>query len=182
MTKKQRKKLKAKQVKAFIDLGSPEEMGISEKKFKKLVPIPKNKKGALLIVSPQKISVFDQLNLVGIKNYLNLAKLKDAVEISDQMVYWIYDVEDGTKMLGKSPENCQRIFKEQHRRGLTVAEAIALYIQSPEILKNHYIDISGSSFDSACVLDLRFSVDGPWLGYGCAGSARSYYGSPSCGI
>ena len=58
MTKKQRKKLKAKQVKAFIDLGYPEAMGISEKKFKKLVPLPENKPRAVLVVSPKAVSIF----------------------------------------------------------------------------------------------------------------------------
>ena len=180
------KQVKAKQVKTFIDLGYPEAMGISEKKFKDLVSIPEDKPGALLVISSKAVSIFAQLNLVDIYAYLDLAELKDVVETSEletseQSIYWIYDVEDGTKMLGKSPENCRRIFKEQNRRGLTVAEAIALIVQNPEILENHYIDISGSCYDSDVVPFLLLNNGRPRLGCSAVDNAGLRCGSASCG-
>ena len=181
MTKKQRKKLKAKQVKAFIDLGYPEAMGISEKKFKKLVPLPENKPRAVLVVSPKAVSIFTQLRLAKFVNYLDLAKLKDVVETPEQSIYWIYNVEDGARIFAKSPKDCRKIFKKQNRRGLTVVETIALFVQDPRILENHLINISGSCYGSDNVPYLSGDSNRPVLDDSSGDLAHPFYGSASCG-
>ncbi|MCK4967814.1 MAG: hypothetical protein KAS12_02050 [Candidatus Aenigmarchaeota archaeon] len=139
-------KVRQQQLKQLLDIGIPDAMGISEKEFSNLVPLPERKEGTLLVVSSKALSLAKQLKLANIDNHLDLSLIKDII-ISKQLVYWQYGVKDGTAMLDKSPKVCREIFKQQHRRGLTIAEIIALSIQYPDIVKKEYsVDVLGSTY------------------------------------
>ncbi|MCK9578734.1 DUF5701 family protein [bacterium] len=131
----------------------------------------------LLVIKSK--SLEEQLKELGVVNYLDLKRVKDVIET--QYDYYIENVEDGTDMLGKSPDNCDKIFAEQGRRGLTIYEGLALLRDNPDILKDHWIDLSGSRYDSDGVPCLDLDVGGPRLDCSCSGNANSRYGSASCG-
>ncbi|MEK7580484.1 MAG: DUF5701 family protein [Patescibacteria group bacterium] len=169
------------QLSRLIQLGYAKAAGLSNEAFAKLIPVPENKKNALLVIPANIISIDKQMELVGgSRNYLNLNSLKDTVLTPDRP-YWIYGVENGKKMLGQSPDVCVKDFAKQSRRGLTVVEGINLVAQYPDLLKDHYIDLPGSRYGADYVPDLSLDDDEPGLYYSFSGDANSRYGSASCG-
>jgi hypothetical protein len=123
-------------------------------------------------------SLEQQLKELDVVNYLDLSKFKDVVRTPKED-YEIENVSDGSDMLGKSPDDCDKIFKEQGRRGLTIYEGLALLRDNPDILKDHYIDLSGSRYDSGDVPYLGLDDDGPRLSCGYSDVADSHFGSAS---
>lgn len=119
-----------------------------------------------------------QLEELGIKNFLDLDKIENLYPPSKDG--YIYNVEDGKEMLDKSPEDCEKEFKKQGRRGLTIHEGLALLRKNPDVLKDHYIDLVGSRYERDFVPCLCFWFFRPWLSWGAAGDAYSGYGSASC--
>ncbi len=172
--------VRSTQLKRLVKLGYHKAAGMSKEEFANLIPEPEDKEGALLIIPATIVSVSKQMELIGGKNYLNLASLKDVVDTAT-IPYWIYQVEDGKEMLGKSPDTCIKVFKKQKRRGLIVTEGIAIAAQSPNTLEGHYIDLPGSRFGSARVPYLRLHNGRPWLRCYFSGDAFSGCGSASCG-
>ena len=171
--------VKAIQSARLIKLGYPETAEMSKEEFANLIPDPEDKKNALLVIPVTIVSVSKQMQLIGGENYLDLTKLEDTVE-TPTAPYWIYEVKDGEEMRGKSPDNCIKLFKKTGRRGLTVTESIAIVAQNPDVLKDHYIDISGSRYDAGCVPYLFLYCGRPILDYFWSANAVSYYGSASC--
>jgi len=131
----------------------------------------------LLVIKSK--SLKEQLKELGIINYLYLSRVKDVIETPADD-YEIFDIEDGTKMLGKSPDDCDKIFKEQGRRGLTIYEGLALLRDNPNILKDHFIDLPGSRYASGYVPCLGLFGSRPGLGDSFSDSAFSRCGSASC--
>ena len=125
-----------------------------------------------------KTPIADQLADLGITNYLDLDKVKDLYPEQSE----ICDIEDGTEMLGKSPDDCDKIFKEQGRRGLTIREGLAILRKNPDVLKDHYIDLSGSRCDSDYVPFLRLNAFRPKLHCSYSSNANSGYGSSSTSL
>jgi hypothetical protein len=124
----------------------------------------------LLVIKSK--SLEEQFTELGVVNYLDLKRVKDVIETPADN-YYIKNIEDGTKMLGKSPDNCDKIFKEQGRRGLTIYEGLALLRDNPDILKDHYIDLSGSRFGSDDVPALCLRGGRP--GLDCSDSGLAFY-------
>jgi len=84
-------------------------------------------------------------------------------------------------MLGKSPEQCEKEFKKQGRRGLNIYEGLAIIRKCPNILKKHYIDLVGSRYkQSDEVPDVYLNDDGPELGSDDFGYSHGKWGSASC--
>jgi len=132
----------------------------------------------LLVIKSK--SLEQQLKEFGVVNYLDLEKVKDVIE-TPKKDYYIENVSDGSDMLGKSPDDCNKIFKEQGRRGLTIYEGLALLRDNPDILKDHYIDLSGSRYGSGSVPSLDLFDFRPELSFSNSGIANSRFGSASCG-
>lgn len=59
--------------------------------------------------------------------------------------YFIFDIEDGRKYLGKSPERAEELIKEENRSCLTADEGIAVCVHT-NVLSDHYVDCTGSRF------------------------------------
>jgi hypothetical protein len=110
---------------------------------------------------------------------LNPNKIRDLVETPKEP-YYILDVGDGRKYLGKSPENAEKLIKEQNRSCLTADEGIALCVHS-DVLGHHNIDLTGSrDEDSDGVPGVCLSGDVPglrWAGLDCS---HDRWGSASC--
>ena len=123
----------------------------------------------------------EQFKKLGIENYLNWSKIENLFTPSQDG--YIYDVEDGEETKGKSPEECEEIFKTQNRRGLTIHEVLAIIRKNPKVLKNHYIDCTGSRYVSAVrVPDVCLDRgDRPLLGWGGVDYSIGRWGSASCG-
>ncbi|MBI4991829.1 MAG: hypothetical protein HZB99_01275 [Candidatus Harrisonbacteria bacterium] len=112
-----------------------------------------------------------QCQLLGIKNYLDLSYHEDLHPKPQGRWGWIYGVENGKKMLNWSPNSAIEEFGRNNRRGLMTVKGLALYRENPDLLKDHYVDLSGSRCgrfgDSVPGLYLRDgvpSLDGRWAG------------------
>ena len=118
-----------------------------------------------------------QLKELGVTNYLNLSYVKELYP----RVNTLYDVEDGSEMLGKSPNECEEKFKKEKRRGLNIYEGLALLRHNPKVLEHHNIDLSGSRCDKfddgvpyLCLSDGVPSLNFHWADFSCPS-----YGSAS---
>lgn len=79
--------------------------------------------------------------------YLDSNEITDKVEVP-KGPYFIYDVENGKDMLGKSPEEAEKLIKEQNCSCLTVDEGIALCVHS-NVFSEHYVNCVGSRYKVA---------------------------------
>lgn len=113
--------------------------------------------------------------------YLNPTQISDVVD-APQEPYYIYDVEDGNSMRGKSPENAEKTFKQQKRSPLTAAEVMALTTHT-DVLSKHCVWATGSRYELAyevpnVCLDYGYR---PGLGWGWVGGSDGRWGAASCG-
>lgn len=101
--------------------------------------------------------------------------------------YYIFDIEDGTATLNKSPLDAQNLINKQGRRGLTEVEVIGLAIHTDVLTRQtrHYLWAVGSRADEFAdgtqdgVPSLDITGGRPelcWIEYV---STASYRGSPS---
>ena len=113
--------------------------------------------------------------------YLKPTEISDVVD-APQEPYYIYDVEDGESTRGKSPQNAEKIFKDQARSPLTVAEITALATHTDVLLK-YNVWATGSRFGSADgVPSISLDNSGqPRLGWVYVSDSHSLWGSASCG-
>src|SRR5262249_20662637 len=93
--------------------------------------------------------------------YLRPSEIVNLVETPSEP-YYLFNIEDGQAMRGKSPEHAQEEINNQGRRGLTEMEVIALGIHS-DVLSRHPVDAVASRCPSDEVVSLWLSVDGPQL-------------------
>lgn len=117
---------------------------------------------------------------------LDLSKFKtmEGIEIPESMAYLAVDIEDGTAMNAKSPDEAVKRFQKEDRSPLTAEEGVALVFQHPEILLGHLMHISGSRYDDDTkVALLSFDwMDGPKLSWDYSNhSSGAFWGSASCG-
>ena len=147
------------------------------------VPFPdeaKLKLGPALLVDYE-TPIDKQCQLLGIKNYLNFSYHKDLLQKPQGRWGWVYGVENGKTMLGKSPDSCIKEFGRNNRRGLMTVEGFALYRENPDLLKDHYVDLSGSRYVKfgGRVPSLYLSGGVPSLDDFWAGCGSSPWGSAS---
>ena len=136
------------------------------------------------VIKPSYLGYYGLMSLVrnGAKEgyfYLNPSLITDKVETPNGL-YYIYDVEDGEAMRGKSPEAAEKLLKEQQRSPLTAAEVLALATHT-DVLSRHFVDATGSRYGSGDVPFLWLDGGRPELYYDWADSAGSLWGSASCG-
>ncbi len=113
-------------------------------------------------------------------NFLDQSQISNVVDVPEGP-YFIYDIEDGKDMLGRSPKKAEKLIKEQNRSCLTVDESIALCIHT-SVLSKHCIDCTGSPFRHSDHVPRLFLDDvRPELSWSDAGYSSSSWGSPSCG-
>ena len=77
---------------------------------------------------------------------LDLHNIKKTENASLSPFSILLDVEDGRKMIAKSPKDALKKFEKEHRFSLTINESIALLTHYPELLKNHYLISAGSFY------------------------------------
>lgn len=95
--------------------------------------------------------------------------------------YYIYDIEDGKVMRGKTPRDAENLIEKQERLGLTEVEVISLGVHT-NVLSRHNVDAVGSRYDSDdSVPYLYLNGDGPILSYGYLASINGFWGAASCG-
>ncbi|MBI2047642.1 MAG: DNA topoisomerase 4 subunit A [Parcubacteria group bacterium] len=95
----------------------------------------------------------------------------------------MYEIPEGKRATkGKSPEEANEIFKTNDRRGLTVAEAIALAVHT-DVLSHHNVWAAGSRYESAGKVPLVYLVygDRPKLNWYRVDYSFDHWGSASCG-
>ncbi len=127
----------------------------------------------------------DQMKLVTKDNSKGYSYLNDRVIenlVTLDAPYYIFDVENGRATKGKSPEEANEIFKTNDRRGLTVAEAIALAVHT-DVLSHHNVWAAGSRYESAGKVPLVYLVygDRPKLNWYRVDYSFDHWGSASCG-
>jgi hypothetical protein len=93
--------------------------------------------------------------------------------------YYIFDVEDGSAMLGKTSIDSEIIIKEQGREALMDVELISLAAHS-DVLLDHGIIALCSRFGSGAV-DMNLIYCQPILGWVSLSAADPRWGAPSCG-
>ncbi|MFH2013611.1 MAG: DUF5701 family protein, partial [Patescibacteria group bacterium] len=194
-----------RQVENLINKGYAKAAELSDKEFRKHIMPLKDKLRTLegfeiitkenhipfVVVIKNKLASLDkQILLMEVEESkkgftgMNLSEINDVdkLEIPDNLAYMIIDVENGKEMQGKSVDDATELLEKQNRTGLTTEEGIALIVQYPEILKDHYIDLSGSRCHASDrVPSLKLSEDEPRLFWSNSGSAFSKWGSASCG-
>jgi len=178
------------QVKTLLDKGYPEAAGMEKDQFMNyLNPLKENFRAGSIIVIPENfVSLSKQMTMVKLNGktgviYLDISEIDNAEGTeTPRKPYLIHDVEDGKAMLGTSPNNCVKQFKKQGRLGLNAQEGIAVATHNPEILNDHYMDLTGSRLRSSdLVPNLCLSDGRPGLGWNDAGFSGSGWGSASCG-
>ena len=114
---------------------------------------------------------------------LNLSELKtaDGVKIPESLAYLVVDVENGKAMLGRIPDEAVKQFKKEGRSPLTAEEGVAIILQHPEILKDHYMGLPGSRHGVGEVADLWLDGGKPRLSWDWADGSCAKWGSASCG-
>ena len=147
------------------------------------IPIGKKHIAFLPVIPRTFLSIYTQMQMVrnGDKigyTYLKPSEITDVVETPADP-YYIFDVEDGEAMLGKSPQNAEKTIKQQNWRGLTEVEVIALAIHT-DVLSRHHVDALGSRYGSDGVPSLWLDGDGPRLGWGPLDNADDWWGAASC--
>ena len=188
------------QVQRFVDLGFPKAAGISEEAFRsRLEPLREKLEELVgrefpaghipfIVVPREKLLALEKeiplMEVYGKKGFttLNLSELKtaDGVEIPESLAYLALDVENGKAMLGRIPDEAVKQFKKEGRSPLTAEEGVAIILQHPEILKDHYMDLPGSRHDDGKVASLWLSGGEPKLRWSWAGYSGAW-GSASCG-
>ena len=111
---------------------------------------------------------------------LNPTAISDVVDAPNEP-YYIYDVENGESMRGKSPEVAEKILKQQKRSPLTAAEAMALAVYT-DVLLRHHVWAAGSRYGGSDRVPIVYLVDGrPGLDWYYADFSDDRWGSASCG-
>jgi len=113
--------------------------------------------------------------------YLNPTAITNEVETPDEP-YYIYDVEDGKALFGKSPEDAEKILKKRSRSPLTAAEVMALTTHT-DVLKEHYVWATGSRYVKSGKVPSVYLDDGdrPRLNCFYVDYSNDHWGSASCG-
>jgi len=190
-----------RQVQTFLDKEFPKRAGIREDIFLSIVmPLKEHliklsemefEEGHIpfiIVVGEKLLPLKKKIQLMevgGKKGFttLNLSELKtaDGVEIPESLAYLAVDVENGKAMLGRIPNEAVKQFKKEGRSPLTAEEGVAVILQHPEILKDHYMDLPGSRRGGDLVAGLWLSEGEPGLSWDLASGSLSKWGSASCG-
>ena len=190
-----------RQIENLSKKGFPKLAGMDEKKFSTIFePLKEQlkelsgkefKEGRIpfVVVPREKLLALEKeiplMEVDGKKGFttLNLSELKtaDGVEIPESLAYLVVDVENGKAMLGRIPDEAVKQFKKEGRSPLTAEEGVAIILQHPEILKDHYMDLPGSRHGDDKVANLWLNEGKPKLNWNWANNSNAKWGSASCG-
>jgi len=179
------------QIQTLKDRGCPEtilnmlqeQRGSVVEKAKK-VTFKEGRVPFLPVIPKLYLSIYTQMAMVkyGSKSgytYLDVTQLSDVADTSNKP-YFVFDVEDGTEMLAKSPRDAEKLIKAQdNRRCLIDVEVISLGIHT-DVLSRHYVDASASRYESDDVPGLYPFGDIPKLDWYRLGNSSPEWGSASC--
>jgi hypothetical protein len=139
----------------------------------------------ILVISQNYINIYGLMNMLrnydlGHYTFINSEEIAHDVEISEKS-YVIYDVENGSETLNKSPKEAKEFIENKNRFCLMVDESIALCLHS-KVLFDHNVDCAGSRCNHAGkVVSIYLNNGKPdfcWCGND---NEDIKYGSPSCG-
>lgn len=137
----------------------------------------------LLLVTPQG-DISEKLKKIN--GHTNLDLFNMAENEIQNMQSILLDVEDGTKMMAKSPKDSLRQFKKENRHALTLNEGVALLTHYSEVLKNHYVISAGTFYnkdnEKLPLLWLLDEDNNPELHYAWFDIAHGNYGAASYAI
>lgn len=112
--------------------------------------------------------------------YLDPASIVDVEKVPVRL-YYQFDVEDGTKYLGKKPEVSDELIRDEKRLRSTVAEIISIGTHT-DVLSKHYMDAVGSRYKSGRAPDLYLFDDRLKLRWSSSLTyASDHWGAASCG-
>jgi hypothetical protein len=156
----------SRQIDNLAKKGFPKLAGMDEKKFAAIFEPLKEKLKELssqefqegripfIVVPRDKLLALEKqiplVELDGKKGFTNIDDVSkffttaEGVKIPEAMAYLVVDIENGKVMLGKSADEAVKQFKKEGRSPLTADEGVAIILQHPEILKDHYMDLPGS--------------------------------------
>ena len=106
-------------------------------------------------------------------------ELTDVVE-TPKIPYYAFDVEKGEAILGKSPEDAEKIIKSQERLCLTTDEIIAIGFHTA-VLSDYHVNAIGSRCKSDNVPILYLHEGKPELSWHSFCGSDDKWGSASCG-
>lgn len=167
---------------SFVGRLRNKEVGVLDKAIK--MEIPEGHIPFLPVVPEEYISDFGMINLVcngknrGVLS-VDSDKITNNVEVPE-VPYFIFDVDDGREMLGKSPKRAKKLIIEQGRSCLTASEGITVCIHT-NVLSEHCVDCTGSNYeDPSKVLDISLFAGTPRLCCSSIDNSSKKYGSASC--
>lgn len=142
--------VKMTQGQRLFDLGFGELFKMSKDEFLSEIPLPKEGRGRILVVSAKYVSPEISMTLIEVNgengdNYLYPSSLKDIVATPRGRFYWRYDLLY-QPYSGKSPLACKRLIKKERRLPGTANEAVYVCAQHPEILREQWLDCPGSRY------------------------------------
>lgn len=111
--------------------------------------------------------------------YLDPRQITDEEKVPVGL-YYQFDVEDGTKYLGKKPEVSNKLIQKEKRLRSTTAEIVSIGIHT-DVLSKHYMDAVGSRFRSGRAPLLCLRGGRPRLDWRFFGVANVHWGAASCG-
>lgn len=144
------------------------------------VVVPRDKLLALEKQMPL-VELNGKKGFTGIDDVSEFFTAAEGVKIPEAMAYLVVDIENGKVMLGKSADEAVKQFKKEGRSPLTADEGVAIILQHPEILKDHYIYLAGSRRGDDGVAGLWLYEGKPKLYWAGSDSSDSEWGSASCG-
>ncbi len=134
----------------------------------------------LVQVPTQKLTLARILEIAGVTNYLDLGKVKnwdkDPQKFKTPENIYIAWLHDGSRNKKRSVRDVRASLLADERGG-TVYEGLALFIQNPDILKDHYLDLPGSQFGSDYAPSLNDWHGEPKLHASHVDNAYSHWGS-----
>jgi hypothetical protein len=142
---------------------------------------PHDERFPLLVLVVARLGITKSCRLAGLKYNGATPPFEDfdPKKARTAQVYWMR-CQDGRRNRGKSVKACRDSFAKDEL-GLTTMEGVALYVQNPEVIREHYLDLPSSVSDvgpggSAC---LGYWGGEPELYWARRDDEISYYGSAS---
>ena len=111
--------------------------------------------------------------------YLDPRQITDIEKVSGGL-YYMFDIEDGTAMLGKKPEDADKLIVKQGRLRAVTAEVLSIGVHT-DVLSRHYVDAVGSRYVSVRAPNLYLLGGRPGLDWNYLSNASNRWGAASCG-
>lgn len=112
-------------------------------------------------------------------SYLHQSEVSNLIKVPNRP-YWMFDVEDGLAMCGKSPQDAEPLIKQQRRTCTIVDEGIAVCTHTP-VLSKHFMHFTGSRYRRVDeVPDARLVGGKPELSHNLAVGSNGSWGYASC--